>query len=52
MYDNGEKDGCCYRSEVFVEWLNIFVFSDSLIKTKVLESNVENWDENIPSVFF
>ena len=51
-YKNGEKFGCCYRSEAFAEWLNSFVLNNSLIKVKVLESSVNNWNENLPSVFF
>lgn len=27
FYKNGEKVGCCYRSEAFAEWLNILVFA-------------------------
>jgi len=29
VYKNGEKFGCCYRSNAFVEWLNKFVINDN-----------------------
>jgi len=51
-YKNGEKFGCCYRSEAYVEWLNTFIFNNSLNKVIVLESSVKNWDKNLPSIFF
>ncbi|WP_454054294.1 hypothetical protein [Clostridium sp. Marseille-Q7071] len=51
-YENGEKAGCSYRSEAFVEWLNKFVFDKSLNKAKVLECGVNNWDKNLPYIFF
>ncbi|ACL21998.1 hypothetical protein Dhaf_3985 [Desulfitobacterium hafniense DCB-2] len=52
IYKNGEKYGCSYRSEAFVEWLNKFVLSNSLVKAKVLESNVKNWDNSLLSTGF
>lgn len=52
FYDDGEKLGCSYRSEAFVEWLNKFALADSINKAKVLESCVTKWDMKLVSVFF
>ena len=52
FYINGERVGCCYRSEPYVEWINTFILDNSLRKVKVLESSVKNWDKNLPSIFF
>jgi hypothetical protein len=52
VYKNGEQYGCCYRSEAFVEWLNYFVLPNSIIKAKVLESNIMSWDKSLMSLCF
>jgi hypothetical protein len=52
VIENGEKIGCCYRSEAFVEWLNRFVLKDSLQKAVVVEKEICIWDKNLPEVFF
>ena len=41
MYVDGEKYGCSYRSEAFVEWLNIFVLDKNEVKAKVLEQSID-----------
>jgi hypothetical protein len=51
-YKNGEKFGCCYRSEAFVEWLNKFILFDSLDKVEVIETNVTELDKSLPFVSF
>lgn len=52
VYKNGEKYGCCYRSEAFVKWLNCFVLHNSAIKVKILESYVTTWDKSLPFICF
>ena len=47
-YKNGEKFGCCYRSEAFVEWLNKFILFDSIDKVEVIETNVTEFDTSLP----
>lgn len=39
-YKNGEKNGCCYRSGAFVDWLNNFVLHGDEEKSRVLEECV------------
>lgn len=39
-YKDGEKYGCCYRANAFVDWLNRFVLCSALEKSSVLEEYV------------
>lgn len=41
MYKDGEKYGCSYRSEAFVEWLNKFILDKHEEKAKVVEQSVD-----------
>lgn len=40
MYVDGEKYGCSYRAEAFVEWLNTFILNSNQDKAKVLEQSI------------
>ncbi len=51
-YNNGEKDGCCYRSDAFVEWLNLFPLSNQNEKASILSEYTTNYDRNLPSIYF
>lgn len=52
FYINGEKMGCCYRSEAFVNWLNEFILKDSQYKAKILEKEINSWDGSLPMILF
>jgi hypothetical protein len=52
MYEDGNKYGGSYRSEAFVEWLNIFILGDLEDKAKVLERCIYNWDHTLPTISF
>jgi uncharacterized protein YgfB (UPF0149 family) len=52
IYENGEKFVCCYRSEALIEWLNSFVFANSLDKVTLLASNVNILENNRTSIYF
>lgn len=52
MYENGEKHGCCYRSEAFIEWLNKYILTDSEYKVELIESAVLSWDKSLPKTGF
>jgi len=51
-YINGEKWGLCYRSDAFVEWLNAFHLATSSEKAKTMETYVNEWDVNLPVLYF
>ena len=53
VYKNGEKYGCNYRSEAFVEWLNTFVLNTCAEKARVIDKKL-NRDaiKGIPKIFF
>ena len=46
------KGGCyCYRSDAFVEWLNKKILKNGE-QAKVLEVEIRDWEETLPSIFF
>lgn len=51
-YRNGEKFGCRYRSEAFVEWLNLFPLNNSYQKASVKEQNITSYDLSFPRLNF
>lgn len=45
------KGGCwCYRSEAFVYWLNKRVLEGE--QARVVQEQMGEWDESLPSIFF
>jgi len=52
MSDNSGNIGLCYRSEAFVEWLNLFPLSNSKEKARIIASNVYDYNKKLPSVFY
>lgn len=52
VYKNGEKYACRYRSQAFVEWINMFVLQDNLEKSSVLEVCVSYETGHICRVIF
>lgn len=52
MYENGEKHGLCYRSDALVEWLNDFIFTEEIVKARVIEEGIYEWDDSLPVIYF
>jgi hypothetical protein len=51
-YRDGEKFGCCFRSDAFVEWLNLFPLSNSPKKAVVKEEHLTIYDHSLPCLNF
>lgn len=51
-YKSNKKNGCCYRAQAFVEWLNKFVLQDNLENAAVLEECVSYETGHICRVIF
>ena len=51
-YENGKKIGLGYRSDAFIEWLNIFVFTGDIMQAKIIEDGLFIWDETLPAIYF
>ena len=45
-------DGVCYRSDAFVEWLNIKIIKNNNENAKVVISNTNDYPDNIPKICF
>lgn len=52
MYENGKKEGCCYRSDAFVEYLNTFVLSESKEKAVIIEQETNDYSKDVPCLNF
>ncbi len=53
VYENGEKYGCCYRSNAFVEWLNRFILKECDDKAFVIDKQVDMKEiETMPTINF
>lgn len=52
MYEDGKKEGCCYRSDAFVEWLNSFILAERDEKAIVLEVEKNVYPKDAPCLNF
>ena len=50
-YSSGSKVAC-YRGDAFVYWLNEFIFKESTEKAEFLESEINDYDKSLPSLWF
>ena len=46
-----QREGCCYRSDAFVFWLNKKVLGGSE-QASVVQMGLMEWDESLPGIFF
>lgn len=51
-YRNGEKFGCCYRAEAFVEWLNLFPLNNSTQKASIKNCKITSYNPSLPRLDF
>ncbi len=51
-YEDGKKEGCCYRSDAFVEYLNTFVLSESDEKAVIIEQETNDYPKDVPCLNF
>ena len=49
---DSENKVFCFRTELFVYWLNKFVLSDCEEKAIQIESQVETYDKSLPILWF
>lgn len=52
VYSNGKKECVAYRGDAFVFWLNEFVFKNCEKKAELLESEIDDYDKTLPSLWF
>lgn len=52
MYEDGKKEGCCYRSDAFVEWLNSFILAKSDEKAIIVEEKINNYPKDAQCLYF
>lgn len=51
-YEDGEKFGCNYRSDAFVEWLNATLLKEAENKATIVETQVTEYDRDLPKLYF
>lgn len=51
-YKKGKKCGVCFRGNAFVYWLNNVKFADSPNCAKIIDSFIQEYDPNLPIIFF
>lgn len=49
---DGEKKGCEYGIDAFVDWFNNIYNSDNSVKAFVIKSNAKIWDNKDKSLIF
>lgn len=52
LYKDGEKYGCSYRSEAFVDWLNNNPLKHSKEKAKIVLQFINEYNKELPILCF
>ena len=52
IYINGRKNGLCYNSEAFLDYLNNVYLKDDKEKARLVQKRVESVSPDVPVLFF
>ena len=52
VYINGRKNGLCYNSEAFLDYLNNVYLKDDKEKARLVQKKAESISPDVPVLFF